>query len=116
MASHTPQAPGRDSDPDSRPAPASRGQAPSAAAPRRLTLEVLRRARAATLAVPPAATGKTDAFHHGLLRLIEAAIAAEEELDRLAGAAAHGRQPAPASGKEARPSFSGEKEAKRLCS
>lgn len=63
----------------------------------RLTLEVLRRARAATLAVPPAATGKTEAFHHGLLRLIEAAIAAEEELDRLAracrgGAAGEGRQ------------------------
>ncbi|MGI4977321.1 MAG: hypothetical protein ACRYG6_10295 [Janthinobacterium lividum] len=52
----------------------------------RLTLEVLRRARAATLAVPPAATGKTEAFHNGLLRLIEAAIAAEEELDRLDGA------------------------------
>ncbi len=52
-------------------------------ASRRLTLEALRGARAATLAVPPAATGKTEAFHHGLLRLIEAAIAAEEELDRL---------------------------------
>ena len=54
--------------------------------PRRLPLDVLRRARAATLAVPPAATGKTEAFHHGLLRLIEAAIAAEEELDRLGSA------------------------------
>ena len=52
-------------------------------APRRLTLDVLRRARAVTLAGPPAATGKTEAFHHGLLRLIEAAIAAEEELARL---------------------------------
>ena len=70
-----------------------RDGAPVSGASRRLTLDVLRRARAATLAVPPAATGKTEAFHHGLLRLIEAAIAAEEELDRLRNARRDGGAP-----------------------